>query len=107
MFAPDTRPGSKWQALPYCRRAQVGGCRAGPGTVLSTSDRDRARCVRGEGSEIARVAGEDDRAGARAGECGYDGVGCGDCRGPASGGAQPGRLAGVRLGHVPDLAGAQ
>jgi len=63
--------------------------------------------VRGEGNETTRVAGKDDGAGARAGECGYDGVGRGDRRGPASGGAQPRRLAGVRLGHVPDLAGAQ
>jgi hypothetical protein len=76
-------------------------------SVLSTGDCDRACRVCREGREITRVAGEDDRAGARAGECGYDGVGCGDRRGPASGGAQPRRLAGVRLGHVPDLAGAK
>jgi hypothetical protein len=55
-------------------------CRAGPETALCTGDCDWACCVRGEGNETTRVAGKDDGAGARAG---------------------------VRLGHVPDLAGAQ
>jgi hypothetical protein len=76
-------------------------------TVLPTGDRDRACCMRGEGREITWVAGEHDGTGAGAGECGYDSVGCGNRRRPASGGAQPRRLAGVRLGHVPDLASAQ
>jgi hypothetical protein len=88
---------------------QATGRRAAPRyiteTVLPTGDRDRACCVRGDGREITQVAGEHDRAGAGAGECGYGRVGCGDRRRPTSGGAQLRRLAGVRLGHVLDLAG--
>jgi hypothetical protein len=75
--------------------------------LLPMSDRDWACCVLGEGRQITQAAGEHDGAGADAGECGYDSVGCGDRRGPTGGGAQPRRLAGLRLGHVPDLAGAQ
>jgi hypothetical protein len=58
---------------------ELGGC-----DWLPAGDRDRACCVLGKGREITGVAGEHDRAWAGAGECGYDGVGCGDRRGGAA-----------------------